>query len=451
MTKQLLKDIIVSTNKSKEGKHMEKYGLLGGSLGHSFSPRIHELLGGYQYDLYERTESELEDFFVREGLSGINVTIPYKKVIINYCDELSDAASRIGSVNTVVNRDGRLKGFNTDYAGFRYLLSSNSIDVDKKKVLVLGNGGAVRAVICALLDLGANEVIMLSRRVDGRSEIHEYEPKVGRVFSDSYENIENYLDIEVLVNTTPLGMFPGNGRTPAEMFGGSLQIFTKLQAVADIVYNPLRTELLLEAEDLGLKAANGLSMLVAQAACASLLFKGLIEDEKEAGAMDTYDFDIAAITDKLTFENSNIILIGMPGCGKSTYGKKLAEKYGRDFIDTDAEIVKLAGKSIPDIFSEDGEVRFRELETEVLRMACGIGGRVIATGGGVVTQKRNHHPLRENGLIIFLDRPIEGLDISGRPLSQTKGVEQLYKERLPLYRALADKTFDVTGFPDIEL
>lgn len=430
---------------------MDRFGLLGASLGHSFSPRIHELIGGYEYGLYERTESELENFFEREGLKGINVTIPYKKVIINYCSALSDAAKRIGSVNTVVKSDEGLKGFNTDYAGFRYMLSSNDISVEGKKVMVLGNGGAVRAVICALMDMGASEIVMMSRKAEGLSEVTEFDKAEGdthecRIFQDSYENTGNHLDISVLVNTTPVGMFPQNGRTPAEQFGGSLKVFKSLEAVADIVYNPLKTELLLEAEDLGLKAANGLSMLVAQAVCASLLFTGKITNEKDAGEMH-----VDHIVKQLTFENSNIILIGMPGCGKSTYGRKLAAKYGRDFIDTDAEIVKLAGKSIPAIFEDDGEEKFRELETSVVRMACAQGGRVIATGGGVVTRERNHHPLKENGIVIFLDRKPDGLDTKGRPLSKSVGVMKLYEERLPLYRKVADMIVDVNGYPELNL
>ncbi len=416
---------------------MGRFGLLGGSLGHSFSPRIHELLADYEYRLYERTGDELENFFEREGLDGVNVTIPYKKVIIDYCDELSDAAARIGSVNTVVKKAGKLKGFNTDYSGFLYLLDRNGIDASGKRCLILGNGGAVRAVAMALFDSGAESITVLSRKALPGETL-----RIGEIFArvDSYDNIALYRDTDILINTTPVGMYPTNGRSPV-----SLDVFAELYAVIDIIYNPLKTELLLEAEDIEKGAApltaNGLSMLVAQASAASLLFTGQIDDEREfISRLDRKLLE--SIISRIDFENRNIILIGMAGCGKSTLGKILADELHRDLIDTDTEVEKLAGTTIPKLFEEKGEEHFRELETSVLRMACSAGGRVIATGGGIVTRKENYHPMRENGLIVFIDRPAESLATEGRPLSLKHGAAQLLKERLPLYNALADIVTD---------
>jgi shikimate dehydrogenase len=386
---------------------MNTFGLLGEHLSHSFSPLIHSYLGDYEYRLFEKTATEVPDFLQNGDFNGINVTIPYKKTVIPYCDELSDSVKKIGSVNTVIRRsDGSLYGDNTDYFGFEYLLDQLGIGIAGKKAVVLGSGGASLTVRAVLSGRGARSVVVVSRTGE-----------------DNYGNLNRHDDTDIIVNTTPVGMYPDNGGSPVD-----LTLFKSCQAVADIIYNPQRTALLLDAEDLGIPCINGLPMLVAQAKRAAELFTGRYID----------DSVISDITDSLQRRTKNVMLIGMPGSGKSTTGAALAAQLGRDFIDTDALIVQRAGKSIPELFAQDGEAAFRRIETEVLCEVSKKNGAVIATGGGVVKTPENRHLIRQNSFSVFLDRDPASLPTDGRPLSQRVGVDTLYRERLPLYNSWSD-------------
>ena len=389
-----------------------RYGLLGKKLGHSYSKPIHEQLGGYSYQLFEREDAG--KFLTEEDFAGINVTIPYKETVIPYCAELSPRAQSIGSVNTILRRnDGTLYGDNTDYYGFQYMLKKAGADPKGKKALVLGSGGASKTVCAVLKDAGAEEVVVISRNGE-----------------NNYNNLEKHYDAELIVNTTPVGMYPVCDASPMD-----LMPFVKCSAVLDVIYNPAKTELLLQAEELGKTAVNGLSMLVAQAKRACELFMG--EDIPD-GKIDT-------ITENIRKSTQNIVLIGMPGCGKSSVGKRLAELLGRPFYDNDEEIVKRAGKNIPEIFAQDGEEAFRKLESEVFAELTAKSGLVIAAGGGIVTRSENKRSLRRNSLCVWLKRDLAELDTAGRPVSQAKGVQKIYEERLPLYLDFAEKEYDNTG------
>ncbi|WP_242964751.1 shikimate kinase [Flavonifractor sp. An100] len=394
---------------------MEKleYGLIGEKLGHSFSPAIHRRLGDYDYRLVELSSQELGPFLEEGEFRGLNVTIPYKKAVIPYCRELTPQARHIGSVNTIVRRpDGTLLGHNTDYDGFSYLLRRVGAQVAGRKALVLGSGGASLTVQAVLRDLGAGEVVVISRTGE-----------------NNYENLSRHRDAAVLVNATPVGMYPKEGMSPVDLEG-----FPVLEGVFDLIYNPARTSLLLQAQDRGLLWSNGLGMLVAQAKAAAERFMGVsIPDER-----------VEEITREMEREKQNLVLTGMPGCGKTTVGQRLAQRLGRTFVDTDALVEEQAGCSIPELFDREGEEAFRRLEHQVLCQASREQGRVIATGGGIVTRQENWGPLRQNAQVIFLRRPLEDLPIQGRPVSQRTGLEQLYQERLPLYERTADWTADNT-------
>ncbi|MBQ9148822.1 MAG: shikimate kinase [Oscillospiraceae bacterium] len=392
-----------------------KCGLLGRKLGHSFSPQIHAQLGDYPYELFEKEPEELEDFLKNGDFTGINVTIPYKQQVIPYLDELSPTAQKLGAVNTIVRRDGRLIGHNTDYFGFRRMVRSSGLEISGKKVLVLGSGGASKPVIAALQELGGN-VIVISRSGE-----------------NNYDNLHLHADAAVIVNTTPVGMYPHTGVSPVD-----LSIFSRLEGVLDVIFNPARTQLLLEAEKRGLTTVNGLLMLVAQAKEASEWFTGNTID----------DAVIDRIHGSLRRQTENIILIGMPGCGKSTVGKLLAEQLGKEFVDADDTIVELAGKSIPAIFAEDGEAVFRDWETKALTALGKRSGLVIATGGGCVTKERNYPLLHQNGTIFWLKRDLEKLPTDGRPLSQANRLTDMYNQRKPLYTAFADHVIDNGGDMD---
>ena len=389
-----------------------KYGLLGRKLPHSFSPLIHEKMFGYPYELFE-TEN-VEEFLKNTDFDGINVTIPYKQTVIPFCAELSERARAIGSVNTVVRRaDGTLFGDNTDYYGFQYMMRKAGVRAQGKKAIVLGSGGA-SATVCAVLKAeGAEEVVVISRSGE-----------------NNYENLSRHYDAQIIVNTTPVGMYPDCGVSPVSLDG-----FDRCEAVLDVVYNPARTELILLAEENGIPCASGLSMLVAQAKQAGEIFSGKSIPESE----------IDRVTGMIESMTKNIVLIGMPGCGKTTVGKALAELTGREFCDLDEAIVRKAGKPIPQIFAESGEAEFRRIETEVLDEWSKKSGMILSAGGGIVTQPRNKRLLNRNSVCIWIKRPLEELPISGRPVSQAKGVEQIYKERLPLYRDFAEREYDNCG------
>lgn len=393
-----------------------KCGLLGRKLGHSYSPQIHGLLGDYSYDLFEKEPEELASFLKDGDFTGINVTIPYKKDVIPYLDVLSPAAQKIGSVNTIVRRaDGSLFGHNSDYFGFVSLVKHSGIAVEGKKVLVLGSGGTSNMVVTALRDLGAAPVV------------------ISRSGENNYGNLHLHSDASVIVNATPVGMYPNTGVSPID-----LNRFPKLDGVLDVIYNPAKTQLLLDAESLGIPHENGLWMLVAQAKEASEYFTG----KKLSDDM------IARIHHKLSRQMKNIVLIGMPGCGKSTIGTLLAETLGRTFVDADAQIVQMAGKSIPEIFAQDGEDAFRQWESDALAHLGKQSGLVIATGGGCVTRQRNYPALHQNGSIVWLERDLSLLPTDGRPLSQSNRLEEMYAVRKPLYEAFADVRVANTGSPE---
>ncbi len=387
---------------------MKKYGLIGHPLGHSFSPQIHSMLGDYEYKLYPMPEDEVGDFLRFGGLDGINVTIPYKQTVIPYLSRLSDEARRIGSVNTVVREvDGSLTGYNTDHYGFTAMLRYYGIEPRGKKALVLGSGGAGKTARTALLDMGAREVITVSRTGE-----------------NNYSNLGLHADAELAVNTTPLGMYPKNGDAAVD-----LRDLPNCSAVVDTVYNPGRTALLLQAETLGLDCAYGLSMLVAQAIRAAEYFF----DKKYPE--DTLPTVLSAVAAKMR----NIVLIGMPGCGKSTVGRSLARTVGKSFVDCDDEVTARTEMTPAQWICERGEGAFRAVETEVLRDICKESGRVIATGGGAVTVAENRDILRQNGTVFFIDRPPELLASSGRPLSGDIDKRRaLYDMRLPMYCRFCD-------------
>ena len=387
-------------------------GLLGRKLGHSYSPQIHAELADYTYSLFEKEPEELENFLKSGTFSGLNVTVPYKKSVIPYLDALSPRAQALGAVNTIVHRDGKLIGHNTDYFGFAQMLQQSGLVVAGKKVLVLGSGGASNTAVAVLQEQQAQVVV------------------ISRSGSNNYENLHLHQDARVIVNTTPVGMYPNTGNALL-----SLVDFPQLEGVLDVIYNPARTTLLQEAEARGLVAVNGLLMLVAQAAEASQWFTGNeVAPEK-----------ISHIHSKLRRQMENIVLIGMPGSGKSSVGRYLAERTGKAFADADEKIVELAGKSIPDIFAQNGEAVFRTWETKALAELGKGSGLVIATGGGCVTRPENYPLLHQNGTCFCLERDLSLLSVEGRPLSQKGKLEEMYAIRKPLYDAFADHFIDCNG------
>ena len=394
-----------------------KCGLLGEKLGHSYSPQIHAELADYDYRLYEKAPDEVEDFVRHGDWHGLNVTIPYKKTVIPFCDELSETAATIGSVNTLKRRkDGTIFGDNTDAFGFETLLTQTIPDSIKgQKALVLGTGGA-SVTVCAVLRNHGAEVVTISRSGE-----------------NNYENLDRHADARLLVNTTPVGMYPKNGVSPVD-----LALFPKLACVLDVVYNPARTALLLQAERLSIPHAGGLTMLVAQAKRSSEIFLG----------NTLPDGEIARITKKLASSMQNIILVGMPGCGKSTVGALLAKRLGRPLLEADAELVKTAGMSIPAIFENESEPGFRRRETATLSELGKKSGAVISTGGGCVTRADNYPLLHQNGTIIWLRRDLNKLAREGRPLSLGADLGAMYAVREPLYARFADFTVDNTGTPE---
>lgn len=393
-------------------------GLIGERLGHSYSKWIHERFGAYSYDLCSLAPTEVEAFVRTGGYQGLNVTIPYKQTVLPLCDTLSDTARRVGSVNTLLRTpDGALHGFNTDYAGFAAMAARAGVEFAGRRVAVLGSGGTSLTAQAVATDAGAASVTVVSRSGPVR-----------------YDELGPARDCDLLVNTTPVGMFPGNGSAPVSLDG-----FPRCAGVLDVIYNPLRTALVQQAEARGVPAAGGLYMLAAQAAEAYRIFTGA---PLPAGALATVYADLLR-------EVENIVLIGMPGSGKSTLGRLLAERLGRPLLDTDAAAAEQAGKSVPAIFAQDGEPAFRAFE-RAAAAACGKQkGAVIATGGGVVLSEDNVRALRQNGRLFFLRRPLEALETVGRPLSTgPAALRRMYAARLPLYRAACDVEIDNTGAPE---
>jgi len=395
-----------------------EYGLIGEHLSHSYSKQIHELLGHYSYEIKSIAPGDVPDFLLKKQFKGINVTIPYKKTVIPFCDTVSPVAQRIGSVNTItVDEDGKLCGDNSDYFGFLYMVQNANITFTNKKVLVLGSGGTARTVQAVAEDCGAKEITVVSR--------------TGPV---NYENVYEQEGVDIIVNATPVGMYPNTENAPVE-----LSRFPHCSGVLDVTYNPLFSRLLLQAKRLGIPFTNGLSMLAAQAKYSSDLFF------RQNTPLERVD----GIVRELTARFTNIVLIGMPGSGKTTVGKLLAQDTQKFFADTDAMIEEEAGITIPEIFEKFGEEYFRDLESAVISKIGKEKGQVIATGGGAVLRRENYLNLKQNGFIVFLKRDVASLESKGRPLSAgTEAIEKLYEKRLPLYREYCDAEMDGNGTPN---
>ena len=388
-----------------------EYGLIGEKLGHSFSKIIHEKLADYTYELCPLAKDELDAFMTAKQFKAINVTIPYKQDVIPYCDVLDDSAKRIGVVNTIVNRDGILFGYNTDFAGFLYNLNAHGITLKDKKVMICGSGGTCKTVTAVAEYMGAKEILVVSRS-----------KKENAV---TYEECIRHKDVDVVVNASPKGMYPDNGESPLD-----LSNFPNCKAVVDVIYNPLKTRLLQQAEQLGMKAVNGLEMLVAQAKFAVEHFLSTeIENDK-----------IDQITLELLKQLTNIVLIGMPSSGKTLTGKALCKYIDKTVVDTDAVIVERSGMSIKEMFARHGEAYFRQWEHDVIEEFSKQNGLIIATGGGAIKNEENIQNLKQNGVVMFIDRDLEHLLVTDdRPLSKdTNAVAKLYEERYPLYTKYGD-------------
>ncbi len=393
-----------------------EYGCIGEKLSHSFSKEIHEKIADYKYELLELQKENVPEFIKEKDYKAINVTIPYKEIVIPYLDHVSAEALSIGSVNTVVNKDGVLYGFNTDFLGMKKMLEENGISLCDKKVVILGTGGTSKTACALAKHLSAKEIIKVSRK--------EKEDAV------TYETLlEKHKDAEILINTTPVGMYPDILKTPL-----SIKEFEKLEAVIDAIYNPLRTNLVLDAESMGIKGIGGLYMLVAQGVLASEKFMG---KEYEKGKTKE-------IFDKIVKEKENIVLTGMPGVGKTTIGKILSEKLRKTFIDTDEEI-KNMGKSPEEIIKTEGEERFREIEKEIISSLSSKNNCVIATGGGAVLREENIRALKRNGRVLFLNRNIKDISPTpDRPLSKDReALKKRFEERLPIYRRSCDIEMEI--------
>lgn len=387
-----------------------KCGLLGRKLSHSYSPLIHGKLADYSYDLTEKEPEELDAFFDSFDYDALNVTVPYKETVMKYCARISPEAEKIGSVNTLVRKDGKLYGYNTDYYGFGILLDRVCVDIRGKKVLVLGSGGTSKTAVAVIRGRGGIPTVVPHRE-------------------NTPENIAKYFsDTEVLVNTTPVGMYPNTLEAPVE-----LEKFEKVEAVIDVIYNPSKTKLLLDAERLRIPHVNGLYMLVAQAERACSLFKG--EDITCPKTSDIVSF--------VREKTENIVFLGMPGCGKSTVGKISAEKLGREFVDCDEEVEIRTGRTPSQIIREDGEETFRKIETEVLRDICKRSSLVVSTGGGCVTVEKNRDILRQNSVVVLINRSLSELATSDRPLSKDpETLRKMYQTRNPLYKSFSDVSVD---------
>ena len=395
-----------------------KYGLIGEHLGHSFSKQIQtriaeiENVKDYDYQLVELNKEEFKEFMEKKDFKGINVTIPYKKDVIPYLDEMDESAKAIGAVNTIINVDGKLKGFNTDFGGFLYMVKAHNVHMEGKKVLIIGNGGACAAVKAVCEHEKAKDIVIVSRSANR-----------GAISYD--EMYTSHLDADIVVNTSPVGMYPNIANAPIDV-----NWFHKLECVLDVVYNPILTRLCFEAQEAKIKRVIGLEMLIAQAKYTFEIFENMSFD----------DSIIDEIKKEMLKDRCNIVLIGMPSSGKTTIGKMLEEKLGKEFFDLDDMIIAKAGKSIPEIFQESGEAGFRAIETEVAIEASKMNNKIIATGGGAIKHKVNMDFLRLNGITIFIDRDVDKLISSdpNRPLSSSKlALQQMHKERYPLYQKYA--------------
>ena len=407
------------------------YGLIGEKLSHSWSATIHEKLGSFPYQLHELSASELKGFLKDQPWQGLNVTVPYKKDAYALADSASEDAQAVGAANTLVKDiNGFIAADNTDVYGFEYLVKSLKVNLSQKKAIVFGAFGGAGQAICYALKKGGAYVVGVSRN-----------PHVSSSFVDcaiTYDQLKLHYDANLLVNATPVGMSPHAGVSPLSK--EKLAAFTSLQCVIDLIYNPLRSQLLLDAESLGILNANGLKMLVAQAARASSLFL----------RQEVSDSQIENISRELHASKENIVLIGMPGVGKTSTGEALARLLNRPWIDTDLLIKQKAHCDASTYLQTHGEAAFRRLEHEVIQEISSMSGAVISCGGGVVVTPSNYQLLRQNGKLVYLTRPLEELALTGRPLSQSVGIQELAAERLPLYEAWADLTFSCLGSPDAD-
>ncbi len=383
-----------------------KYGLIGEKLGHSFSKTVHSKISNYDYELLEIAKTDLDTFMQKRDFCGINVTIPYKAAVIPYLDFISEEAEKIGAVNTVVNKNGKLHGYNTDFFGLKSLIERNNIEICGKTVLILGSGGTSKTANAVCQNIGAKEVYTVSR--GGGEGLITYE--------EAYTK-----NAQIIINTTPCGMFPNIKEQPIK-----LDSFKNLEAVIDVIYNPLKTKLVIDAQNRGIKAVGGLYMLYAQAVKAAEIFT---ENE-----IKTDPFN------EILKEKQNLVLVGMPSSGKTTLGKMLACNFSKQFVDTDIEIVKKVGIQIPEIFEKFGEEHFRNLETQVIKELSAKQSLIIATGGGVVLRQENIDALKQNGKIIFIDRPLEMLiTTNDRPLSSSRELlKKRYNERYDIYCSVCD-------------
>lgn len=396
-----------------------KYGLIGEHLTHSFSKVVHEQIGDYVYEIKEIEPENVKAFIESKDFLGINVTIPYKETVIPYLDYVDKAARSIGAVNTVVNRDGKLYGYNTDYSGMLALVNRVGINVEGKKVLIIGTGGTSKTATAVVKDLGAKEII--------------YASSSGALGAYSYDEIyECHTDAQIIFNTSPVGMYPKNQGIPID-----ITKFKDLEGVIDAVYNPIRTSLVLKAKELGIKSEGGLYMLGAQAVYAYEHFSGNKVDKSLCDK----------IYNSVIKSKENIALIGMPASGKSSVGRVLAEMTGKTLVDTDEEIVKRARMDIPTIFKEYGEEYFRQLESQVISDLSKQNGLIISTGGGAVLNKENVTFLKQNATVYFLDRSLDLLvPTEDRPLSSSReAITKRYNERYSIYLTSADKRIEGDG------
>ena len=389
------------------------YGLIGKKLGHSFSKEIHEQLADYTYELKELLPQQVKEFIQERAFSAINVTIPYKETVIPFLDEISPRAKAIGAVNTIVNSNGKLKGYNTDILGMGALLDYHEINIENKKVLILGSGGTAQTALAMAKERNASQVLIVSR---------------GGANGITYEEVyTSHTDAQIIINTTPCGMYPQIDDSPLD-----LSAFEALEGVVDAIYNPLRTSLILQAQAKGVKATGGLYMLVAQAVYAVQFF---LDCSMDLSVIDK-------IYHKILAQKENIVLIGMPSCGKSTIGTLLAEQLNRELYDTDQLICSEFGKSPAEIIQNEGEAAFRDKESNVVAsLVAPLSGAIIATGGGAILKSENVLELKKNGKLFFIDRPLELLiTTKDRPLSSDRNaLEARYNERYPIYCAAADK------------
>ena len=389
-----------------------RYGLIGEKLGHSFSKDIHERIADYTFDLIPLSKEEFKTFMEKKEFTALNVTIPYKKDVIPYLDEMDEHAKAIGAVNTIVNRDGKLKGYNTDFTGFLYMVKKHNVHMEGKKVLIIGNGGASAAIQAVVQHESAGSMVIV-----------DVVPGNGAISYD--EMFSSHLDAEIIINTSPIGMYPRIGNAPID-----ISMFHKCEAVLDVIYNPILTRLCFEAQEMDIKRVNGLEMLIAQAKQSVEFF--LVKSIDNQIIDDIYQ--------DMLRERCNIVLIGMPSAGKTTIGKMLENRMQKEFIDLDDIIIEKAGKSIPEIFEESGEAGFRAIETEAAIEVSKLNNKIIATGGGTIKHKVNMDYLRQNGITIFIDRDVDKLISSdpNRPLSKsTDALEKMHAERLPLYQKYA--------------